>query len=137
MTSRSLPFYCAVSVCTHTFPPSQVLYYIHKLNHLNVTVSHLEETGVGKTVNALRHQGGKVGEKARGLVNKWKEMVTAEEEEEEEEDTAENEEEVPERAEAPPEARVRKVVIMIVTLMTVIILFIPKVTGNIVFKITF
>lgn len=47
---------------------------------------------MGKTVNALRHQGGKVGEKARGLVNKWKAMVTAEEDEEEEEEAGENEE---------------------------------------------
>lgn len=86
----------------------KVLYYLHKLNHLNVTVSHLEETGVGKTVNALRHQGGKVGEKARGLVNKWKAMVTAEEEEEEEEEAGDNEEElsrpepVPSRGEPEP-----------------------------------
>ena len=86
----------------------QVLYYLHKLNHLNVTVSHLEETGVGKTVNALRHQGGKVGEKARGLVNKWKAMVTAEEEEEEEEEQGENEE-LEERVEVPIPSRVSEV----------------------------
>ncbi|KAG0728392.1 Transcription elongation factor B polypeptide 3 [Chionoecetes opilio] len=84
----------------------QVLYYLHKLNHLNVTVGHLEETGVGKTVNALRHQGGKVGEKARGLVNKWKAMVTAEEEEEEEEEAGENEEEPQPKVEAAAPSRV-------------------------------
>ncbi|XP_047480628.1 transcription elongation factor B polypeptide 3-like [Penaeus chinensis] len=64
----------------------KLLYYIHKLKYLQVTVSHLEETGVGRSVNALRHHSGLVGDKARALVNKWKMMVTAEEEEEEEEE---------------------------------------------------
>ena len=67
----------------------KLLYVIHKLKYLKVTVSHLEETGVGRDVNALRHREGLVGEKARALVSKWKEMVTAEEEKEEEEEEEE------------------------------------------------
>ncbi|XP_071516603.1 uncharacterized protein EloA [Panulirus ornatus] len=83
----------------------KLLYYIHKLKYLNVTVSHLEETGVGRTVNALRHYEGLVGEKARALVNKWKVMVTAEEEEDEEEGEADVEEdEGDERDNASPVA---------------------------------
>ncbi|KAK7074561.1 Elongin-A [Halocaridina rubra] len=71
----------------------KVLYYIHKLKHLQVTVKHLEATGVGRSVNSLRHNGGLVGEKARDLVTKWKMMVSAEEEEEEEEEEEREEEE--------------------------------------------
>ncbi|KAG7157075.1 Elongin-A-like [Homarus americanus] len=81
----------------------KLLYYIHKLKYLDVTVSHLEVTGVGRSVNSLRHHEGLVGEKARALVNKWKVMVKAEEdegedEEFEEEETEEEEEEEKERA---------------------------------------
>ena len=55
----------------------KLLYVIHKLKYINITVGHLEKTGVGRDVNALRHREGLVGEKARALVNKWKEMVTS------------------------------------------------------------
>nr|XP_053654599.1 transcription elongation factor B polypeptide 3-like [Cherax quadricarinatus] len=81
----------------------KLLYYIHKLKYLNVTVSHLEETGVGRSVNSLRHHEGLVGEKARALVNKWKVMVKAEEEEEDDEEEIIDDEEEREQAsvEAP------------------------------------
>lgn len=45
---------------------------------MDVTVQHLQDTGVGRTVNALRKESGKVGLAARSLVNKWKAMVVAE-----------------------------------------------------------
>lgn len=57
----------------------QVLKSIEKLFALQVKVSHLQETGVGRTVNALRKEPGDVGQAARALVFKWKEMVAAEE----------------------------------------------------------
>lgn len=56
---------------------------IDKLFSLDVKVSHLQETGVGRTVNALRKEPGHVGKAARDLVNKWKEMVAAEESDQE------------------------------------------------------
>ncbi|GBP49888.1 Transcription elongation factor B polypeptide 3 [Eumeta japonica] len=46
---------------------------------LGVTVQHLQDTGVGRTVNALRKEPGDVGTAAKALVNKWKLMVAAEE----------------------------------------------------------
>ena len=38
----------------------------------------MKETGIGKTVNALRKYDGKIGESAKMLVEKWKAMVAAE-----------------------------------------------------------
>lgn len=46
---------------------------------MNVTVQHLQATGIGRTVNALRKDDGDVGVSAKALVSKWKEMVAAEE----------------------------------------------------------
>lgn len=43
-----------------------------------MTVQHLQETGIGRTVNALRKEPGDVGPAARALVYKWKAMVAAE-----------------------------------------------------------
>ena len=43
-----------------------------------ITVSHLQETGIGRTVNALRKMGGEVGDAAKSLVTKWKNMVAEE-----------------------------------------------------------
>ncbi|XP_064089411.1 transcription elongation factor B polypeptide 3-like isoform X2 [Macrobrachium nipponense] len=77
----------------------KVLYYIHKLKYLQVTVKHLEATGVGRTVNSLRHHSGLVGNKARDLVNKWKKMVSAEDSEEEEEEEEDDDVEYDRRTE--------------------------------------
>lgn len=44
-----------------------------------MTVQHLQDTGVGRTMNALRKEPGDVGQAARALVYKWKLMVAAEE----------------------------------------------------------
>ncbi|RVE43000.1 hypothetical protein evm_012346 [Chilo suppressalis] len=57
----------------------RVLKSIDKLFNLDVTVQHLQDTGVGRTVNALRKEPGNVGQAARALVCKWKLMVAAEE----------------------------------------------------------
>lgn len=47
-----------------------------------MTVQHLQDTGVGKTINSLRKSDGEVGEAARALVLKWKQMVEDESENE-------------------------------------------------------
>jgi transcription elongation factor B polypeptide 3 len=56
----------------------QMLHCLSKLFHLPVTVQHLQDTGVGRTVNALRKYEGDTGEAAKALVAKWKAMVAAE-----------------------------------------------------------
>ncbi|XP_068624864.1 transcription elongation factor B polypeptide 3-like [Battus philenor] len=61
----------------------RILKCIDKLFHLDVTVQHLQETGVGRTVNALRKEPGDVGQASRALVYKWKVMVAAEESDQE------------------------------------------------------
>lgn len=44
-----------------------------------VKVEHLQETGIGKTVNSLRRLNGEIGVAAKTLITKWKAMVAAEE----------------------------------------------------------
>nr|XP_031837825.1 transcription elongation factor B polypeptide 3 isoform X2 [Nomia melanderi] len=56
-----------------------MLHCISKLSNLPVTVQHLQETGVGRTVNALRKYENGVGDAAKALVAKWKAMVASEE----------------------------------------------------------
>lgn len=51
------------------------MYCIGQLNKLPVTVHHLQITGVGRTVNALRKIEDGIGEAAKRLVSKWKVMV--------------------------------------------------------------
>lgn len=58
----------------------RLLHCINKLYKLPVKVEHLQETGVGKTVNSLRKYSGEIGVAAKALVTKWKAMVAAEEE---------------------------------------------------------
>ncbi|KYM84317.1 Transcription elongation factor B polypeptide 3 [Atta colombica] len=53
----------------------RILHYISKLYKLPVTVQHLQQTGVGRTVNGLRKYHGAVGDAAKSLVCKWKTMV--------------------------------------------------------------
>ncbi|XP_078034843.1 transcription elongation factor elongin A [Augochlora pura] len=57
----------------------RMLHCISKLSNLPVTVQHLQETGVGRTVNALRKYENGVGDAAKALVAKWKAMVASEE----------------------------------------------------------
>lgn len=40
---------------------------------------HLQETGIGRSVNVLRKDEGEVGVAAKALIAKWKAMVAAEE----------------------------------------------------------
>lgn len=56
----------------------RMLHCLGKLFQLPVTVQHLQDTGVGRTVNALRKYEGDTGEAAKALVAKWKAMVAAE-----------------------------------------------------------
>lgn len=42
-------------------------------------MQHLQDTGVGRTVNGLRKYDGGVGNAAKALVAKWKAMVASEE----------------------------------------------------------
>ncbi|XP_046828087.1 transcription elongation factor B polypeptide 3 [Vespa crabro] len=56
----------------------KMLHYIQRLYTLPVTVQHLQDTGVGRTVNALRKYEGGVGDAAKALVAKWKAMVANE-----------------------------------------------------------
>lgn len=55
----------------------QLLHCLEKLHALQVQVAHLQATGVGRTVNALRKRPGPVGEAARKLVARWKQIVEA------------------------------------------------------------
>ncbi|XP_011502248.1 PREDICTED: transcription elongation factor B polypeptide 3 [Ceratosolen solmsi marchali] len=65
---------------------SRLLHCIEILSKLPVTVQHLQVTGIGRTVNALRKIENGVGDAAKRLVAKWKIMVantdTSEEEDE-------------------------------------------------------
>lgn len=60
---------------------SRLLHCITKLYRLPITVQHLQETGIGRTVNSLRKYDGEVGVAAKALVTKWKNMVAEEESE--------------------------------------------------------
>jgi transcription elongation factor B polypeptide 3 len=76
-----------------------MLHCLGKLFHLPVTVQHLQDTGVGRTVNALRKYEGDTGEAAKALVAKWKAMVAAE-------DSSEGEREPhPEESNSPEEEK--------------------------------
>lgn len=55
-----------------------LLHCLNKLTKLPIGVEHLQATGIGRTINGMRKAEGAVGEEARALVNKWKEMVAAE-----------------------------------------------------------
>ncbi|XP_055588117.1 transcription elongation factor B polypeptide 3 [Uranotaenia lowii] len=69
----------------------RLLHCINKLYRLPILVQHLQETGIGRTVNGLRRHDGEVGVAAKALVTKWKRMVAAEED-----DDGQNGEEEPE-----------------------------------------
>lgn len=59
------------------------MHCLGKLHRLRITVQHLQETGIGRTVNSLRKDDGDVGVAAKALVAKWKAMVAAESSDEE------------------------------------------------------
>lgn len=58
---------------------ARLVHCIGKLYRLPVSVQHLKDTGIGRTVNGLRKYDGEVGVAAKALVSKWKNMVAAEE----------------------------------------------------------
>ncbi|CAG9865128.1 unnamed protein product [Phyllotreta striolata] len=70
----------------------KMLYVLRKLSKLPIKTSHLETTGVGRTVNALKKLNGKVADSAKDLVMTWKEMVLEEEEKAAQENAIETEE---------------------------------------------
>ncbi|XP_044761751.1 transcription elongation factor B polypeptide 3-like isoform X1 [Coccinella septempunctata] len=53
---------------------------LNKLSSYPIRMCHLQDTGVGRTVNLLVKMDGKVGEQARSLIAKWKQMVEEEKE---------------------------------------------------------
>nr|SVE73773.1 EOG090X0BTZ [Daphnia atkinsoni] len=55
-----------------------MLHCLNKLTKLPIGVEHLQATGIGRTINGMRKADGAVGEEARSLVSKWKEIVAAE-----------------------------------------------------------
>ncbi|XP_058063047.1 transcription elongation factor B polypeptide 3 isoform X1 [Anopheles bellator] len=57
----------------------RIVHCIGKLYKLPISVRHLQDTGVGRTINSLRKFDGEVGIAAKALVTKWKAMVAAEE----------------------------------------------------------
>uniref|UniRef100_A0A182MEQ9 TFIIS N-terminal domain-containing protein n=1 Tax=Anopheles culicifacies TaxID=139723 RepID=A0A182MEQ9_9DIPT len=58
---------------------ARIVHCIGKLYKLPISVRHLQDTGIGRTVNSLRKYDGEVGVAAKALVTKWKAMVAAEE----------------------------------------------------------
>jgi len=67
---------------------------LYKLDQVRVNISLLQNTGIGRTVSALKKRYGdsEIGNKSRDLVNKWKDLV-AKEEHEDEQNSDDNEEE--------------------------------------------
>nr|AAO41456.1 RE20724p [Drosophila melanogaster] len=66
------------SIEKHGEDEQRLLHCITKLFNLPIKFEHLQETGIGKTVNALRKISGEVGVAAKTLVTKWKAMVAKE-----------------------------------------------------------
>ena len=68
----------------HPSDGESLLHCLRKLSKLEgVTIATLQETGIGKVVNALKkHEEEEVAERAKVLVLKWKEIVAKEEQEE-------------------------------------------------------
>nr|XP_018912924.1 PREDICTED: transcription elongation factor B polypeptide 3-like [Bemisia tabaci] len=83
------------SIRKHEHNKEKLLYYLGKLAKFPMTVSILQKTMVGLQINALRKYDGDVGNAAKVLVTKWKDVVRKESEgdysdeegEEEKEDT--------------------------------------------------
>ncbi|XP_015177965.1 PREDICTED: transcription elongation factor B polypeptide 3-like isoform X2 [Polistes dominula] len=80
--------HCQRNIKKYSDKEEKMLHYIQRLYNLPVTVQHLQDTGVGRTVNGLRKYEGGVGDASRALVAKWKAMVADEETSEGEDDEA-------------------------------------------------
>lgn len=59
----------------------QLMKILSKLSRLPITVQNLQKTGIGRVVNGLRKYEGDIGESAKSLVLKWKNVVQIEESE--------------------------------------------------------
>lgn len=66
---------------------------------MDVTVTHLQSTGIGRTVNILRKDDGDVGSIAKSLITKWKQMVASESSDHSEENRSENDQSLQEQEE--------------------------------------
>jgi len=84
---------------------------LSKLDQVRVNISLLQDTGIGRTVSALKKRFGdhEIGTMSRDLVNKWKDVVSKEEnldeqnsEENEDEDVDENERDIHRSDQDPP-----------------------------------
>ncbi|CRK91517.1 CLUMA_CG005178, isoform A [Clunio marinus] len=64
------------SIERHCEDPERILHCLTRLEKLKVNVGHLQQTGIGKTVNAVRKHEGEVGDLAKKLVMRWKDMVS-------------------------------------------------------------
>ncbi|KAG5672456.1 hypothetical protein PVAND_002583 [Polypedilum vanderplanki] len=64
------------SIEKHQNDPERVLHCLKKLENVRIDVQHLQDTGIGRTVNAVRGLDGEAGELANNLVNKWKSIVS-------------------------------------------------------------
>merc|ERR1711874_22800 len=75
--------------------PDIILKCLWKLDRVHVNIALLQNTGIGRTVSALKKKYGEseVGTTAKELVLKWKNVVAKEEEEVENEDSEVNENE--------------------------------------------
>nr|KAG5694806.1 hypothetical protein BaRGS_019183 [Batillaria attramentaria] len=73
---------------------NKVLQVLRKLSALPVSISLLQETGVGKLVNGFRKHEGDVGVCAKDLVHRWKQLVAEEAQQQEQADDDHDSEEV-------------------------------------------
>uniref|UniRef100_A0A0P6IVB8 Putative transcription elongation factor b polypeptide 3 n=1 Tax=Aedes aegypti TaxID=7159 RepID=A0A0P6IVB8_AEDAE len=86
---------------------ARLVHCIGKLYRLPVSVQHLKDTGIGRTVNGLRKYDGEVGVAAKALVSKWKNMVAAEESDTGEPDSHQEEHDEPQDEDNCDESRLQ------------------------------
>ncbi|CAN8026820.1 unnamed protein product [Ixodes persulcatus] len=54
----------------------KVLETLRKLQHVPMTISLLQETGIGRSVNRFKKNDGTIGETARHIISSWKQVVS-------------------------------------------------------------
>lgn len=89
--------YYKTSIEKNQNDPERLLHCLKKLENLRINVQHLQETGIGRTVNALRGLSGEAGDLALTLVHRWKSLVSEKESMSNKSD-AKEEEQQPEKA---------------------------------------
>ncbi|XP_002737397.1 uncharacterized protein LOC100377529 [Saccoglossus kowalevskii] len=55
----------------------KILTLLHELHKMPISIDILQKTGIGKLVNGFRKIGGRVGDYAKNLVLKWKQLLTS------------------------------------------------------------